>query len=90
MEPRDAVSSGLSACQTLDREFLQMRAWLLQVAASWDRIDRAEGDVGDDPRWGQICQAVATLTADRSDRARRLQEIFSLPYDPQWRNKYGI
>ena len=36
--------------QILDREFLEIRSKLLTVAASFDRIERAAGDVGDDPR----------------------------------------
>ena len=40
------MSHPLSAGQTLDREFLAIRARLIDVAAALDRIDRAKGARG--------------------------------------------
>ncbi len=40
----------LDAPELLEREFLEIRARLLHIASSFDRMDRAEGSVAADPR----------------------------------------
>jgi hypothetical protein len=77
----------MSARQVLDREFLPLRAKLLELAAILDRIDRGEGDVADDSRRERIAAALAILESDQCNRAERLQLLFSLPYDAHWREK---
>ena len=57
----------LAAPEVLDREYLEVRARLLQVAATLDRIDRAEGTVAADPRLGKIRAGLEVLL-DRADR----------------------
>jgi hypothetical protein len=79
----------LSASEILTRDFLEIRARLLEVAAALDRIDRAEGDVSDDARMARIRQAIARLEVGQSeggasDRAEQLQLVFSLNYEPGW------
>jgi hypothetical protein len=69
---------------TLDREFLTVRARLLELAAAFDRIDRAVGPTRDDPRREQLRRAVDVLASPTPDRAERIQMHFSLPYDPAW------
>jgi len=73
-----------AANELLDREFLDVRARLLDVAAALDRIDRAEGAVSGDPRLEQIRQSLDVLSGDSADRAERVQMIFSLPYREDW------
>lgn len=84
----------LSAEATFDREFLPTRAKLLEVAAALDRIDRAGGPAGAAPqtaRADQLRRAIETLLTSRSpDRTEQLQQIFSLPYDDSWREKFGV
>jgi len=75
----------LPAAEVLNREFLEIRARLLQVAASLDRLDRAEGSVESDSRRSNIDRAIAILADGDADRAERLQLLFSRPYDPQWK-----
>lgn len=75
----------LSAPDLLNREFLEIRARLLEVAAALDRLERADGDVSDDPRLTRIRQAIARLDSNQSDRAEHLQLLFSLAYEPGWR-----
>ena len=82
------MSNPLSAPEILDREFLEVRAKLLQVAAVLDRFDRATGSIDEDPRLGKIYQAIEMLMADEEGRAEKLQLLFSRPYDPQWRSKF--
>lgn len=79
----------MGAEEVLDREFLQVRARLIDVAAALDRIDRAEGPVVDDPRLDQVRRAVGILAEGESGRAERLQLVFSLPYEDDWRTGYG-
>ena len=74
----------------MEREFLETRAKLLELAAALDRLDRAAGSVAQDPRSQQIQQSLAVLSSNDADRAEQIQLIFSLPYDPEWRSRYGL
>lgn len=75
----------LDAPEVLDREFLEIRARLLQVAASLDRLARAEGNVSGDERLQQLAAALEILAGGGDDRAERIQLVFSRPYDAQWK-----
>ncbi len=74
----------LDAPEVLNREFLEIRARLLQIAASLDRLDRASGSITGDPRLERINRALAVLCGDKADRAEEIQLIFSRPYDSNW------
>jgi hypothetical protein len=85
--------SPMSAEQILDREFLELRAKLLELAASFDRLARAEGTVSVDPRLERLRSALQMLLdadAQRTDRAEQIQLIFSRPYDPDWRSALRV
>ena len=84
------MTNPLSARETLDREFFEIRAGLLRIAASLDRIDRGEGDVADDPPRTQLLQAIKILEAPDKDRAEKLQMLFSLPFDEDWASTFGL
>jgi len=79
----------MTAAETLDREFLQIRCRLLEIAAAMDRIDRAAepGKVSVDPRLSQLREAAGLLVDGRVDRAERVQMLFSDPYDENWRTQ---
>jgi hypothetical protein len=79
------MSAPIDAPELLNREFLEIRARLLQVAAALDRLDRAEGDVARDKRRIDIGKAISILAESRGDRALRMQMVFSLPYDKDWK-----
>jgi len=79
-----------NAAQTLDREFLAIRARLIELAAALDRIDRASGSAAGDPRMDQIRRSLAILSGQGSDRTEQVQMIFSLPYEPDWKARYAI
>ena len=70
----------------LDRVYLEVRAKLLEVAASLDRIDRAEDSavMQQDPRLDQIHQAIEILKTGRLDRAEQIQMAFSDAYVSAW------
>ena len=76
----------LDAPEVLNREFPEIRARLLQLAAALDRMDRAAGTSEGDPRRQKIREALAILHDDSApNRAERLQLLFSLPYDESWK-----
>jgi hypothetical protein len=83
------MSSALSADAVLDRVYLEIRCRLLDVAASLDRIARAEGGDGvqSDPRLAQIRKGIEILAGDGMDRAERIQMLFSDPYVPNWNRR---
>ena len=80
----------MSADQVLDREYLEIRAKLLEVAASLDRLDRGPGCVDEDPRVQQFREALKMILNSRDDRAEQLQLIFSRAYDSDWRQTFHL
>ena len=71
----------VNAADVLQREFLGMRCRLIDLAASLDRIDRAEESPIEDPRLVQIREACALLVSVQDNRAEAVQLLFSLPHD---------
>ena len=80
--------SSMTAKAVLDQDFLAIRHRILDIAASLDRLDRADSadEVADDPRRRNIQNAIRLLTDPATDRAARVQDLFSDPYDERWRN----
>ena len=74
--------NALPAAQALDRYFLEARSKLLDIAAILDRIDRGGGLV--DERLDRIREALSILQDEDPERAARIQQVFTLAYDPQW------
>ena len=80
----------MTAQQVLDREFLEIRCKILEVAAALDRLERAEGTVDADRRLTLLHDAISALSVDGADRAEQIQMIFSRRYEPGWREKFGL
>ena len=76
----------LPAAKALDAYFLEVRSKLLDLAAALDRIGRGRdaAQVDDDPRLEKIRRALEVLHDRSGGRAERIQQIFSLDYDPAW------
>jgi hypothetical protein len=76
----------LPASRALDMYFLEARSKLLDLAAVLDRLDRGDETIAAaaDPRVERIRKALLTLLETESGRAERVQQIFSLAYDPEW------
>ena len=73
-----------TAERILGQEFLPMRAKILEIAASLDRIDRAEGEaVGIELE--KLQTALRILLEAKGDRAEQVQLLFSLDYQETWR-----
>ena len=77
----------LPAAKALDTYFLEARSKLLDLAAILDRIDRGRGAdaLKDEPRLDRIRRALEVLADDDGGRAERIQQVFSLEYDPGWK-----
>ena len=84
-----------TANQILDESFLAVRAKLLELAATLDRIDRSadEGSPLTDqsePRRASIDDAIRILLSEGPDRAERLQRLFSREYEADWRSQMQL
>ena len=76
----------LPAAAALDAYFLEARSKLLDLAALLDRIGRGRdaAAVAADPRLEKIRRALEVLRDESGGRAERVQQIFSLEYEPGW------
>jgi hypothetical protein len=77
----------LPAPRALDSFFLEARSKMLDLAAILDRVGRGEesASVESDPRMARMRQALEVLLDRSGGRAERIQQIFSLEYDPNWK-----
>lgn len=80
----------MDASQVLNREFLEIRCKLIELAASFDRLGRARGNVSGDPRMAKIREALRVLLEGASDRAEELQLLFSREYDDNWQEQFEM
>lgn len=80
----------MPATDVLDREFLEVRAKILELAASLDRFERGAGSVADDPRMQLIQDGFRILQERQDGRAERVQLLFSQPYEQEWRKQFDI
>ena len=80
----------LTAPEVLGREFLEIRCKILDLAAAFDRLRRAEGSVTDDPRLVRLREALTVVLDEADDRAEQVQMVFSRPYDDAWQNSLKV
>jgi hypothetical protein len=79
-----------SAPQMLDQEYLPVRAKILEIAASLDRLQRSAADELGEGRLQQLRAAIELLLEPEEGRAERVQLVFSRPYDPRWRESFQL
>ena len=84
------MSTNSNCDSILDSEFLPMRAKILELAASLDRIQRQDEIYEADTRWSQLHRAIEMLLDHQSDRAEFVQLLFSRPYDDNWRETMDL
>jgi hypothetical protein len=86
------LKTAREASEVLDRDFLETRGRLLEVAASLDRIDRAPDSTHGHPdrRLAQLRRGIEALLEPGPGRAETLQMLFSLEYSPEWRTTMGV
>lgn len=84
------MSGPMTSTQVFEQVFLQTRAKVLEIAASLDRLARAEGfeAVQSDSRYQQLRQSLEVLLGGGTNRAATIQQIFSDPYDPAWVSRF--
>jgi len=75
----------MNAQEILDREYLQVRSNILDIASALDRQDRASGQLSDDSRRQLLEAGIKILQSSSTDRASQIQLLFSRDYDPDWR-----
>jgi hypothetical protein len=80
----------LSAPEVLNREFLEIRSRILELAAAFDRLERADGAVDEDPRLPRLREALSAVLSSDSNRAEQVQLIFSRPYDTNWQSTFKM
>jgi hypothetical protein len=80
----------LTAPELLNREFLEIRCKILELAAAFDRLERAEGSVAGDPRVARLLEALAAVGSDSPDRAAHVQMIFSRAYEDGWQDAMKV
>jgi hypothetical protein len=85
LKENNLMSTSDSLVKILDREFLDVRAILIDLAASLDRIQREAGSTSGDRRIDKIMQAARILAQEKPNRVEQVQLVFSMPYDEQWK-----
>lgn len=86
------MSRSRDAADVLNRDFLETRSRILEIASALDRIDRAPGRAGEHPdrRLARLRQAIEALLEPGPGRAETVQHLFSLEYDPHWQQTLGV
>lgn len=80
----------LNAEETLAREWPSLRSGLLDLASAIDRLERAGAIPPASEEASRLAEAIALLAeTDSAGRAKRIQELFSRPYDPAWRECFA-
>ncbi|MFO0800331.1 MAG: hypothetical protein U0804_22925 [Gemmataceae bacterium] len=76
----------LPAARALDQFFLDARSRVLDLAATLDRVGRGADPAAAaaDPRAALLRKALEVLLSDAPNRAEKVQQVFSLAYDPAW------
>jgi hypothetical protein len=76
----------LPAAKALDTYYLDVRSKILDVAAILDRINRGRdaAAIENDPRMPRVRDALKVLLDQDQGRAERIQQVFSLDYNPAW------
>ncbi|MEZ6058022.1 MAG: hypothetical protein R3C01_15085 [Planctomycetaceae bacterium] len=76
-----------NAAALLDKQFLEMRCGLLDLAAAFDRIERASGSDGvlaQDERVHRLQEGLRILLNPGTNRAEQIQLLFSDAYIENW------
>lgn len=84
------MSASLSAPEILNREFLEIRCKILDLAAAFDRLQRAEGALQEDPRLKLLQESLVIVSQSATDRAEQVQLLFSREYDQDWQSTFQV
>ena len=80
------------ANDVLNRDFLELRCRILEIAAGLDRLDRAPRSSIEtsDSRIAMLRRGIESLLEPVPSRAETVQRLFSLEYDSDWRTRFEI
>ena len=86
------MTANRTKADVLNRDFLEVRCKIIEVAASLDRLDRAPVTPLEPPdsRLALLRQGIEALLEPGPGRAETIQRLFSLEYDSQWRQRFGL
>jgi hypothetical protein len=84
------MAAPLTAPEILNREFLEIRCKILELAAAFDRLARAEGSVASEPRIEHLREALTAVLDEPEGRAEQVQMIFSREYDENWQSALKV
>lgn len=84
------MTQPLTGPEILNREFLEMRCKILDVAAAFDRLGRAEGAADNDPRVARLKEALTIVLEEPAGRAEQVQMLFSREYDDGWQQALQV
>ena len=84
------MTEPLTGPEILNREFLEMRCKILDLAAAFDRLGRANGATEDDPRMSRLKEALSLVLDEPEGRAEQIQMLFSRAYDDGWREAFKV
>ena len=85
------MTSRRDVAEVLNRDFLETRGRILELAAALDRLDRAPEHPGHHPdrRLAQLRQAIEALLEPGPGRSETIQRLFSDDYDPRWMDDFN-
>lgn len=88
------TTDGRTGDSIVDESFLEVRAKLLEVAATLDRIDRASSEAplseAASGKRALLQQAIEIVQSSSPERAKELQHLFSRQYESDWRQTFGL
>ena len=87
---QDPKPPARSAEKVLLEEFFIARSKILDLAATLDRLERADGSLEALHQLKLLEHGMEILLDNQSDKAKRVQLLMSRPYDPDWRKNYGL
>jgi len=87
---QDPKPPARSAEKVLSEDIFIDRSKILALAATLDRLERADGSLEALHQLKLLEQGMEILLDDQSDKAKRVQLLMSRPYDPDWRKNYGL
>ncbi len=79
-----------SAEKIIADDFMIARAKIVELAATLDRIERAQGEIADSNQMQLLMQGMHILCDDEIEKTKRVQLLMSRQYDPQWQAQMSI
>jgi hypothetical protein len=82
--------ASVTGAQILEREYLEVRAKLLELAAFFDRLDRVGGVTNTDPHLEKLRRGMELIGQESANRVEQILLHFSRPYEADWRDRFPL